>query len=1417
MDTWRLRAYRVVPIAFAVLLAAVLGACSGHSTSALLTASPDATSAGESPAVADLAASTAPDKITADWLRGKPGKQFGDFSFHLLNAANRPVGDWRGLDIKGDTSGDSGTGGSASFELMADSGAPDDIYLYAVYDGGRYAFAQAEAESGANGEYVFLAVPRRIEDVVAIGLARIGPRRGGGDVTGPLARICFSAGPEQPRRTVSAVNDDPHSSAVFTASGGGDYLVADVAWEERNIGDYNNNGLVEVADLTPVGIYFNQEVATADDPELVAIVDGNLDGFVTVNDITPIGQNFGSRVDGFRLYAAFKANPQPQDFALYPLPDYATYPRSAVYDAADDLAKKKRLNYSAQEVPIDNPGGSWEDGKISMQVRAYADDGGNVTEGPPSNTVELTYGGLPGPPDWLDPVNAAGITDAWGDMQNGDAGVWVQFGGAYDVDGDDVYYRIYYTEADELLFGPQGAMVEVPESELGAGPPYRYFISTIERNDAVEDLVRGTEYQFYVTAADGPAPGGLEVQGTDPLTAHPPALGVSPEPWSCYRGDAQRTGCNPNCTLADPVQWDELAPLSGGSPAGFTQTVISDEGWALASAADGSPQRVDLTDGSTVPRGSLNTDQQFYTALSGTRIIVSNGQQLQSMNYDGSDLKTIDISCGAAPLVLGDLVYVVSAGGDAYCFTADRLIEQWRFELELTQPPDAVLAPAADDADLYYAVDQMLFKVDLLSGELAATQTLPYPPAGGSVALDADHGMLYCCVADGSLVLNSVLVRYQTGDLAESHTFLGEAGYVPTAAPCLALGTHPPLVLVATVNSTDDSQSSLNFYDVSNDLLIPGIQVTGYQIKEVTSTDDLGSNHGRIFLATAEGHVLVVGTLVNLRQDFEISGASGAEIALASELGVQPGGGVTLLTTAAPDPPPYNLDGEEGIQSLAVGDGQLTAGWNKNYYDDHGETIHFAVFYSTQTPLEFDEPRTYTNVAHGIPSSSDSFTIPDLDNGTRYWVGVRAYDGVWGIDENMEQNTEVLGGTPPWQREELRLGDKLPDGGIYFMRGLVDPAGEMHLVYNDVNDTHLTHVWGGTGDWSYEDVLYDTDVPASAQGFEPAWDSDNDRLEIGYASMPESTIGLLVDQGGDYFNLTFPDTTPGLNPQVSLAIGAETALPYTQDIFDVTVESHVDYYLKRTIGGVWQGYEPLEETNLSGRDLDAVLDPADDTSPWVAIQRGGESAPNRHTPQEGECMYVRWESGDSQWDYEPVDAGDNAPNSDCGKRVQQVLDSDGHPHLAYLDLNSSPDSPFGQLKYAYYDGSGWQIETVAGFDLEFQNYASLQYTWGELGLGLVDDGEGGQQPVIAMLSRSTGSDPGEPHLAIAEVWVRQPDSDPLWRLEQLTDGEWAFPRDREPCIMLITPDAVWHVFYATTSDQLVLDDADALVHLWRPV
>lgn len=75
-------------------------------------------------------------------------------------------------------------------------------------------------------------------------------------------------------------------------------------WTEMNVGDYNVNGVVEVADLTPLGVNFNASY----DPEIDGTfnnplfwVDGNRNGFIEVSDITPIGQHFGTFIAGYNV------------------------------------------------------------------------------------------------------------------------------------------------------------------------------------------------------------------------------------------------------------------------------------------------------------------------------------------------------------------------------------------------------------------------------------------------------------------------------------------------------------------------------------------------------------------------------------------------------------------------------------------------------------------------------------------------------------------------------------------------------------------------------------------------------------------------------------------------------------------------------------------------------------------------------------------------------------------------------------------------------------------------------------------------------------------------------------------------------------------------------------------------------------
>ena len=113
-----------------------------------------------------------------------------------------------------------------------------------------------------------------------------------------LATATFANQPFTPR-AVSAppVTDGSRAAARW------DYASQTLAWGYDCQGDYNQDGLVTVTDLTPVGQHYEQ-AGPFDDGDALSVVDGNGDGMITVSDITPIGQNFGRGVEGYDVYAS---------------------------------------------------------------------------------------------------------------------------------------------------------------------------------------------------------------------------------------------------------------------------------------------------------------------------------------------------------------------------------------------------------------------------------------------------------------------------------------------------------------------------------------------------------------------------------------------------------------------------------------------------------------------------------------------------------------------------------------------------------------------------------------------------------------------------------------------------------------------------------------------------------------------------------------------------------------------------------------------------------------------------------------------------------------------------------------------------------------------------------------------------------
>ncbi|MEZ5336868.1 MAG: hypothetical protein R3F46_01260 [bacterium] len=83
-----------------------------------------------------------------------------------------------------------------------------------------------------------------------------------------------------------------------------------LSWNYANPGDYDQNGVVSIADLTPLGQNFLQS-GPFDPGSALFMVDGDGNGEINLADISVIGQNFGNSVSGYELYASPDGNAYP--------------------------------------------------------------------------------------------------------------------------------------------------------------------------------------------------------------------------------------------------------------------------------------------------------------------------------------------------------------------------------------------------------------------------------------------------------------------------------------------------------------------------------------------------------------------------------------------------------------------------------------------------------------------------------------------------------------------------------------------------------------------------------------------------------------------------------------------------------------------------------------------------------------------------------------------------------------------------------------------------------------------------------------------------------------------------------------------------------------------------------------------------
>ena len=98
------------------------------------------------------------------------------------------------------------------------------------------------------------------------------------------------------RRQTSAPPTNPSGKVTDLSARSGPGGTAVFAWSFLNPGDYNQDGIVNILDITPLAAHF-QEPATATNEW----IDGNGDSAITILDVTPLAANFFNVVSGYVL------------------------------------------------------------------------------------------------------------------------------------------------------------------------------------------------------------------------------------------------------------------------------------------------------------------------------------------------------------------------------------------------------------------------------------------------------------------------------------------------------------------------------------------------------------------------------------------------------------------------------------------------------------------------------------------------------------------------------------------------------------------------------------------------------------------------------------------------------------------------------------------------------------------------------------------------------------------------------------------------------------------------------------------------------------------------------------------------------------------------------------------------------------
>ncbi len=316
---------------------------------------------------------------------------------------------------------------------------------------------------GAEGEVITFAIEPN-KSILPLAIVRINYEDVEGSYgSGVIAQIRLARMSSSASRYISlAPTGDENVVNDLTAIPTGNPNEYTLIWHEKNVGDYNNDGRVDIADVAPLAQNFMKTREQASDQEQFDILDGDGNNKIDIGDITPLAQHFFTEVAGYNVYIGSASS--PTDFVSRP----------------DDVPSNRRAEYTYGPVSIADASKCWVE---------PCDSSGN--QGVMSEPAVVSGGGGP-------PAPPTGIYVEVGEIV-GIGNVYIRWdrNSEPDIQG----YRIYRRIQGQTDFGQPVAQTSASENEyIDTGltiETYEYGVTAFNtrgEESAFSEIAQATPY-----------------------------------------------------------------------------------------------------------------------------------------------------------------------------------------------------------------------------------------------------------------------------------------------------------------------------------------------------------------------------------------------------------------------------------------------------------------------------------------------------------------------------------------------------------------------------------------------------------------------------------------------------------------------------------------------------------------------------------------------------------------------------------------------------------------------------------------------------------------------------------------------------------------------------------------------------------